>query len=217
MLVDYSPPVDPYLKIIYQDDYLVVCDKPSGLLSVRGKAEAHQDSLQARAERVWPHLGIVHRLDMSTSGLMIMALNKVALRDLNRQFQQRLTAKTYIAKVWGQLPAESGEVDLPLTVDWPNRPKQKVCFSSGKASKTLWKLLDFNGKISRVKLTPITGRSHQLRVHMAEIGHPIIGDKFYAHSEGFAAAPRLNLHAHQLELHHPVDEKLMTFVSPCPF
>lgn len=217
MLINYKPPLEPYLKIVYQDDHLVVCDKPSGLLSVKGKAAVHRDSLQARAERVWPQLGIVHRLDMSTSGLMVMALAKPALRHLNRQFQQRETVKSYVARVDGRLPSEVGEVNLPLIVDWPNRPKQKVCYKTGKASKTFWTVLAFDGNTSRVELMPVTGRSHQLRVHMAQIGHPILGDKFYAHEQAFNAAPRLNLHAQGLAFRHPANEQLMQFESPCPF
>ena len=216
-LLNYSPPTKPYLEIIYQDDSLVVFNKPSGLLSVRGKATEHQDSLQARAESVWPQVGVVHRLDMSTSGLMVMALNKDALRALNRQFQQRETEKCYQAIVWSKPKESSGTIELPLIVDWPNRPKQKVCFDQGKPSETRWQLLESDGEKSRVALIPITGRSHQLRVHMASIGHPILGDKFYAHQQAFELAPRLNLHAKSLSLTHPVSKKRLDFESPVPF
>ncbi|TQV88522.1 bifunctional tRNA pseudouridine(32) synthase/23S rRNA pseudouridine(746) synthase RluA [Aliikangiella coralliicola] len=217
MLLNYNPPTEPYLKILYQDEDIVVCDKPSGLLSVRGKAPEHQDSLQARANRVWPNLGIVHRLDMSTSGLMVMALNKPALRALSRQFQDRQTQKNYIANIWGEPDSAKGIVELPLICDWPNKPKQKVCFEKGKASKTLWRVLQQKGNQSRVELTPITGRTHQLRVHMAEIGHPILGDKFYAHQSAFDAAARLQLHAHKLTIFHPGTGEPLSFESPCPF
>ncbi len=213
----YNPPLQPYLDIIYQDDDILVCNKPSGLLSVRGKAEEHKDSLEARAQRVWPSLGIVHRLDMSTSGIMLMALNKPAHSSLARQFQNRETQKTYIAEVWGKPAAKQGIIELPLICDWPNRPKQMVCFDRGKASTTYWRLLSNSENTSRLELTPITGRSHQLRVHMLHLGHPIIGDKFYAHPDAFAAAPRLSLHAQFLSFKHPVSDEVMSFTSPCPF
>lgn len=217
MLLNYQPPTRPYLSVIYQDDDLVVCDKQSGLLSVRGKAPEHQDSLQSRCETVWPQLGIVHRLDMGTSGLMVMALNRFALSELSKQFQQRKTQKTYIANIWGIPKTTSGTIELPLIVDWPNRPKQKVCYQTGKSATTHWQLMQTFEDYSQVKLTPITGRSHQLRVHMAEMGHPILGDKFYASEDALAAAPRLNLHAYQLTLFHPTTRKSMTFTSSVTF
>ena len=217
MLLNYHPPIDPYLSIIYKDDDMLVCDKPSGLLSVRGKAAEHQDSLQARCESVWPELGIAHRLDMGTSGIMVMALNRQSLSELSKQFRERETQKTYIANIWGVPKDSSGTIELPLKVDWPNRPKQMVCHESGKSAKTHWKLLESQSNISRVELTPITGRSHQLRVHMAEIGHPILGDKFYAHADALAAAPRLNLHAHQLVIFHPKTLEQLIFTSEVPF
>ncbi|WP_196139743.1 RluA family pseudouridine synthase [Aliikangiella sp. G2MR2-5] len=217
MLLDYTPPIAPYLKILYRDDHLVVFDKPSGLLSVRGKARNHQDSLQFRAQLVWPEIGIVHRLDMSTSGIMLMALTRTALRELNRQFQQRETEKIYIARVWGRPETDSGEVNFPLIVDWPNRPKQKVCTETGKASSTRWRLLDSDGQASLLALYPITGRSHQLRVHMAEIGHPILGDKFYAHPQALQMADRLMLHAESLSFRHPDTGENFSIQSQCPF
>ncbi|WP_111980193.1 pseudouridine synthase [Algibacillus agarilyticus] len=213
----YNPPVQPYLTILYQDDDILVCNKPSGLLSVRGKAPEHQDSLEARAQRVWPTLGIVHRLDMSTSGIMLMALNKPAHRSLARQFQDRLTQKSYIACLWGQPQSTQGLVELPLICDWPQRPKQKVCFETGKASTTYWRVLSYDNGMTRVELTPITGRSHQLRVHMQQIGHAILGDKFYAKNAGFKAADRLQLHAEKLGFFHPVTEEWIEITEPCPF
>ncbi|MCW8875599.1 MAG: pseudouridine synthase [Kangiellaceae bacterium] len=197
-------------------------DKPSGLLSVRGKAPEHQDSLQYRAETVWPAIGVVHRLDMATSGIMIMALSKLALSELGKQFQHRQIYKKYIATVWGHPKSSEGKIELPLKVDWPNRPKQQVCFATGKPSETLWRCLSRDidpagNLISRIELTPITGRSHQLRVHLAQIGLPILGDKFYAHDEAFAAAPRLLLHAQSLTLRHPSNGELLRLKSACPF
>ncbi|AWB66883.1 RNA pseudouridine synthase [Saccharobesus litoralis] len=218
----YNPPLEPYLNILYADDDILVCDKPNGLLSVRGKAPEHQDSLEVRVKRVYPTVGIVHRLDMSTSGIMLMALNKPAHSALARQFQERQTSKTYIARLSGHPHSTQGIVELPLICDWPNRPKQKVCFESGKPSTTYWRLMDKGVdaqgfKFCRVALTPVTGRSHQLRVHMQQIGHAILGDKFYAEPDGFAAACRLQLHAEQLGFYHPVSHEWLDFNCPCPF
>lgn len=216
MLLTYQPPVTPYLDILYQDDDIVVLNKPSGLLSVPGKAAEHYDSLQSRVQRVWPLAAIVHRLDMATSGVMVMALHKDAQRELNRQFQHRLTAKIYQARVAGMVLADYGSIDLPLICDWPNRPKQKVCYEYGKASLTNFKVLSRSAIESRLQLEPVTGRSHQLRVHLQFIGHPILGDKFYANAEAPSAA-RLQLHACSLTLLHPRTQLSITFSANCPF
>ncbi|MGI5308042.1 bifunctional tRNA pseudouridine(32) synthase/23S rRNA pseudouridine(746) synthase RluA [Rheinheimera sp. WS51] len=213
----YSPPTEPYLDIIYQDQQLVVFNKPSGLLTVPGKAIEHKDSLEYRARLVWPEIRLVHRLDMSTSGIVIMALTADSQRQLNWQFQLRETQKHYIANVWGQLAANSGSIDLPLICDWPNRPKQKVCYQHGKPSLTHYQVISQNQDSSRILLTPITGRSHQLRVHMQWLGHPILGDKFYAHQAAFTKANRLQLHAEALTIRHPSSNKKMQFTCPCPF
>lgn len=217
MLFVYSPPTEPYLDIIYQDQQLVVFNKPSGLLTVPGKAIEHKDSLEYRARLVWPQIRLVHRLDMATSGIVIMALTADSQRQLNWQFQFRETKKHYIANVWGHLATNNGSIDLPLICDWPNRPKQKVCYEHGKASLTHYRVLNQDTDSSRVLLTPVTGRSHQLRVHMQWLGHPILGDKFYAHSQGFTAANRLQLHAESLTIMHPESKKEMQFSSHCPF
>lgn len=216
MLLEYQPPLWPYLDILYQDEQLVVLNKPSGLLSVPGKAPEHFDSLQYRVQRVWPQATVVHRLDMATSGVMVMALTKAAQRELNRQFQQRLTAKRYIALVQGQPQANIGSIELPLICDWPNRPKQKVCFEYGKPSLTHFRVLQRYSDYTRLELEPVTGRSHQLRVHMQAIGHPILGDKFYATAKT-PAAPRLQLHAAELMLWHPVSGTRLQFAAVCPF
>jgi tRNA pseudouridine32 synthase/23S rRNA pseudouridine746 synthase len=216
MLLEYQPPLWPYLDILYQDEELVVLNKPSGLLSVPGKAPEHFDSLQYRVQRVWPQATVVHRLDMATSGVMVMALTKAAQRELNRQFQQRLTAKRYIALVQGQPQANIGSIELPLICDWPNRPKQKVCFEYGKPSLTHFRVLQRYSEYSRLELEPVTGRSHQLRVHMQAIGHPILGDKFYA-SATTPVVPRLQLHAAELMLQHPVSGARLQFAAACPF
>ncbi|WP_160152199.1 pseudouridine synthase [Microbulbifer sp. ALW1] len=213
----YQPPLDPWLDTVYCDAQLLVLDKPSGLLTVPGRDPAHKDSLASRAQAEYPDALIVHRLDMDTSGLVVMARGADIHRQLSRLFQDREVEKSYLARVWGEPAADQGEVDLPLICDWPNRPRQKVCFESGKPSLTRWQKLDSDGKTSLLLLTPVTGRSHQLRVHMQSIGHPILGDPFYAHPEALAAAPRLLLHAQELGFEHPVLGKSMHFLcNPGP-
>lgn len=216
-LFDYRPPQQPYLDIVYQDNDIVVVNKPSGLLSVPGKAAEHWDCLEYRVKLVLPTARIVHRLDMATSGVMVLALHADAQRQLNRQFQMRQTHKEYIARVAGRVNADSGTICLPLICDWPNRPKQMVCYQRGKASVTHFKVLDRSENVSRLLLTPVTGRSHQLRVHMQMIGHAILGDKFYAEPATVVAADRLQLHAQLLTLHHPGSGKLSIFAVNCSF
>ncbi|MCD1125927.1 bifunctional tRNA pseudouridine(32) synthase/23S rRNA pseudouridine(746) synthase RluA [Jinshanibacter sp. LJY008] len=199
----YHPSQDPWLYILYQDEHIMVVNKPSGLLSVPGKAPEHNDSIMARIQRDFPDAESVHRLDMATSGVMVVALNKAAERELKRQFREREPKKSYIARVWGHLEKDEGLIDLPLICDWPNRPKQKVCYDTGKSAQTEYQVISRDDGSTRVKLMPITGRSHQLRVHMLAIGHPILGDKFYAHPEAKAMASRLQLHAQELCIHHP--------------
>ena len=163
-LLNYTPPLEPYLSILYQDNDIVVLDKPNGLLSVPGKAKEHADSLQTRVQRVFPTATVVHRLDMATSGLMVMAMNKAAHRHLSRQFELRQTQKTYQALIFGSPASNSGEIDLPLICDWPNRPKQMVDMQLGKKALTRWQLIERGEHSCRVELSPVTGRSHQLRV-----------------------------------------------------
>ena len=218
----YLPPMSPYLDIMYQDDDFIILNKASGILSVPGRLPEHQDCLQNRVQRVLPTATIVHRLDMATSGLMIMALNKPAHVAISRQFEQRKTKKTYLARVFGLIGLNEGSIDLPLICDWPNRPKQKVDHENGKQSLTHYRVLsqtDIVGKQAStlVELTPVTGRSHQLRVHMLALGHPILGDRLYASKEALAMKNRLQLHALNLSLFHPSTEQAMTFNAPCPF
>ena len=217
MLLNYNPPMTPYLSIVYQDDDLLIVNKPSGLLTVPGKDPKHADCLIARINRVFPTAKIVHRLDMATSGIICLAMHKEAHRNLSIQFQDRKTAKRYIARVFGKLEQETGSVDLPLICDWPNRPKQMVDHDNGKPSLTHFKVLEYEQSATRVELTPITGRSHQLRVHMLSLGHPILGDKLYAHPEAFAMAPRLQLHAEMLTLAHPVSGETLIFEAAPEF
>lgn len=214
--------MSPYLDIIYQDDDIVVLNKASGILSVPGRLPEHQDCLQNRVQRVLPTATVVHRLDMATSGVMIMALNKPAHVAISRQFEQRKTQKSYLARVWGLVEQSEGSVDLPLISDWPNRPKQKVDHENGKKSLTHYRVLSYKNSTDEqastfLELTPITGRSHQLRVHMLALGHPILGDKLYAPKDALIMRKRLQLHALTLSLFHPSTEQAITFNAPCPF
>ena len=217
MLLNYNPPMTPYLSIVYQDDDLLIVNKPSGLLTVPGKDPKHADCLIARVNRVFPNAKIVHRLDMATSGIICLAMHKEAHRNLSIQFQDRKTAKRYVARVFGKLEQQTGSVDLPLICDWPNRPKQMVDHDKGKPSLTHFKVLEHEAQATRVELTPITRRSHQLRVHMLSLGHPILGDRLYAHSEALALAPRLQLHAEMLSLTHPASDEKMVFEAAPEF
>ncbi len=215
--VEYEPPAQPYICIIHRDDDLLVVSKPSGLLSVPGKDPAHKDCMERRARKAHADALITHRLDMDTSGIMVMARNKAAQRHISRQFEQRQIKKTYMARVWGKPEKKGGRVDLPLICDWPNRPLQKVCYEHGKPSQTDWEVMQQDDSSALIKLTPLTGRSHQLRVHMMEIGHPILGDKFYAHDQALAASPRLALHASAITLRHPRNERVCTFCDDITF
>jgi len=211
----YAPPEGP-LSIIHEDQALLVVDKPSGLLSVPGKGEHLADCLLSRVQLVFPQALLVHRLDRDTSGIMIFALSRHAQRHLGLQFEKRQTKKTYAAIVSGHVGEKTGVVDLPLIVDWPNRPLQMVDHENGKQAITEWRVSRFDGPNTRMRLYPQTGRSHQLRVHMREIGHPIMGDPFYATGDARNAA-RLMLHAEELRLRHPEGGRGMRFRAKTPF
>lgn len=209
--------MEPFLDVVHQDDDLLVLNKPSGLLSVPGRVEAHKDCLETRAQSIYPTATTVHRLDMDTSGLLVMAMNKNAHRHMGLQFEKRMTRKTYMARIWGHPANDAGEVDLPLRCDWPSRPKQIVDHEQGRSSQTRWEVLEREEKTTLVMLTPITGRTHQLRVHMLELGYPIVGDRFYAEGEALSFALRLHLHAQTLEIRHPNGGEYNTFTAACPF
>ncbi len=213
----YNPPIDPILDIVHEDDEIIVLNKPSGLLSVPGKHEDHKDCLESRVQDSFAGASTIHRLDMDTSGLLVMARHKEAHRYIGYQFERRLTAKTYIACVLGIVKDDQGTVDLPLICDWPNRPKQKVDHEVGRSAQTHYEVIDRGDNETRVKLTPVTGRSHQLRVHMLALGHPILGDRFYGEGEALARAPRLMLHAKLLTIRHPGTKEMVTFEAPVPF
>ncbi|AVX03725.1 tRNA pseudouridine(32) synthase [Maritalea myrionectae] len=213
---DYRPPQDA-LNIVFEDDHLLVVDKPSGLLSVPGKAEHLWDCLEYRAQQYCPDARIIHRLDMDTSGILILAKNAAAHRHIGLQFERRHTSKIYQALAWGQAGRDEGLIDLPLRCDWPNRPLQIVDFANGKSAQTRYQVLQRNERTSRFDLFPITGRSHQLRVHLLALGHPILGDDFYAPAFVQAASDRLCLHARYLEIHHPIGGERISFGSEVPF
>ncbi len=213
--LNYTPPNDP-LDILHADHELLLVAKPSGLLSVPGKGPELADCLLARVQSAYPEALLVHRLDRDTSGVMVFALTPHAQRHLGLQFEKRQTKKTYVARIFGVLEEKTGTVDLPLIVDWPNRPRQMVDHANGKSAITDWRVVRKGEEETRVRLYPKTGRSHQLRVHMLALGHPILGDPFYA--EGAARDfPRLMLHSEQLRLRHPDGGKGMRITAKCPF
>lgn len=211
----YSPPDVP-LAVLYEDAEVLLVDKPSGLLSVPGKGPHLADCLLTRVQAAFPDALLVHRLDRDTSGVMIFALTPHAQRHLGLQFEKRMTKKTYVARVWGVASEKTGLVDLPLIVDWPNRPKQKVCLETGKPAQTEWRVLKNEGATARMRLVPKTGRSHQLRVHMQSLGHPILGDPFYATGEA-RDFPRLMLHSEELRFKHPNGGRSIKIRAPAPF
>ncbi|MDF9391704.1 MULTISPECIES: RluA family pseudouridine synthase [Methylococcus] len=211
------------MELIHADAALLVLSKPSGLLAVPGRGPAKQDCLSGRAQARYPDALIVHRLDMATSGLMVMARGPAAQRVLSQAFACREVLKRYEAVVHGILEAppdsEDGwsRIDLPLVLDWPNRPLQKVDPLHGKPSLTRWRILGRETDATRVELEPVTGRSHQLRVHLAALGHPILGDPLYGHEAARFRAGRLLLHAKTLGLSHPESGEWLAFESPVPF
>jgi tRNA pseudouridine32 synthase/23S rRNA pseudouridine746 synthase len=216
-MTEYNPPREPWVDIVIEDEDILVVNKPSGLLSVPGRLAEHYDSMWSRVIETYPDAQVVHRLDMATSGLMLMAKHKEAERSLKKQFQYRLTHKVYYARVWGQVEQQEGEIDLPLRCDWENRPRQMVCFEHGKPSQTRYEVVKREAQTTVVRLLPITGRSHQLRVHMQALGHPIVGDEFYSEGEAFDYSDRLELHAAELSFYHPATQKLESAFVPCDF
>ena len=217
-LIEYNPPQEPWLDLVYRDDYIAVVNKPSGLLSVPGNQPQYYDSAMSRVKEKYGFCEPAHRLDMATSGILLFALSKAADRELKRQFREREPKKYYQALVWGHVDQDHGVVELPLICDWENRPRQKICFERGKRAVTFYDVLQrYPNNTTRVKLTPITGRSHQLRLHMLALGHPILGDKFYAHPQAKALSPRLCLHAESLQIQHPITGETMEFTAPIGF
>ena len=249
VLKDYNPP-PMELKILYEDERLLALSKPSGLLSVPGIGADRADCLAKRIAEKYPEALVIHRLDMDTSGVFLMARDKKAQGNIGKQFEQRRVSKTYIADIWGVPEESSGLIDLPLRCDWENRPLHMVCHEHGKPAQTKWELLevrtlaslreaqrrsnpepqtglprradgpprnDDEMKIARLKLEPITGRTHQLRVHLKAIGFPIVGDAFYAPDDAYEASTRMHLHAHTLTFHHPDTGHKMTITDEVGF
>jgi tRNA pseudouridine32 synthase/23S rRNA pseudouridine746 synthase len=218
-LIDYHPPAHTGLQILYQDDSLIVVDKPAGLLSVPGRGADKQDCMISRVQTEFPDALTVHRLDMGTSGIMVIARGKAMERALSILFQTRQVHKRYVAVVAGQVAEACGEINLPLITDWPNRPRQIVSFELGKPSSTRYQVLeqDAVANTTRVELEPITGRTHQLRVHLQALEHPILGDELYASAEILAQAPRLLLHAACIHFPHPQSGTILTIRSAIPF
>ena len=216
MAFKYNPP-DLSIDILYHDRNIIVVNKPSGLLSVPGKGELLKDCLISRLQKVFPDALLVHRLDLETSGVMLFALTPYAQRHLGLQFEKRQVKKTYIANVWGNVENKTGEIEAPIIVDWPNRPRQKICWETGKSAFTKWRVLRKNKLSTRLRLMPTTGRSHQLRVHMLSIGHVILGDKLYAKGEALKASERLQLHSESIKIRHPEGGKGIVFKSRNPF
>jgi tRNA pseudouridine32 synthase / 23S rRNA pseudouridine746 synthase len=210
----YDPPDTP-LQFVHEDAQVLVLDKPAGLLTVPGKLEGRQDSLLTRLQAArWDAL-LVHRLDCDTSGVIIFARTKQSQGFLGQEFEQRRAQKTYIARVHGRIADDNGTIDLPIGSDWEYRPRQKVR-PDGKPALTDWQVVDRSADETRVRLTPHTGRSHQLRVHMLALGHPIVGDQIYAPDRS-RDHPRLMLHAETLSLHHPATRQRVSFAVPVPF
>lgn len=207
------------IDILYQDEYLIAINKPAGLLSVPGRGPQNQDCAISRVQQQFPNSRIIHRLDMATSGILLIAQNVESLRAFSKLFEKREIYKRYIAVVDGRPNSDEGEVNLPLICDWPNRPKQKVCHETGKSAQTAFRVLEYNREHNhtRLELIPLTGRSHQLRVHMMSLGHPILGDEFYGTEQSRKGANRLLLHAAELEFIHPFTGCAMKLEKPAEF
>lgn len=215
---NYDPPLIPFLDILYEDSDIMVVNKPATILSVPGKLKQHHDSILARVKSIYPEAFAVHRLDYGTSGVLVVGLNKPAISNLGKQFISRQVSKVYVAWVDGKLEG-TGAVDLPLILDLENRPFQKVDFTVGKPALTYYQALCYDAArdCSLVRLYPKTGRSHQLRVHMQQLGHSILGDHLYADDRVYEAVPHLNLHAALLRFKHPTTDEWMQFCAPAPF
>jgi tRNA pseudouridine32 synthase/23S rRNA pseudouridine746 synthase len=205
------------VTILFQDFDIIIVDKDPDLLSVPGRGVEKLDSVYHRLTLQFEEVHIVHRLDMATSGIMVFARHKEALRHIQQQFQHRQTEKSYQAIIAGRLTPTEGAINLPMRCDWPNRPKQMVCYEFGKKSLTRWRVMSHYENSTRVELIPKTGRSHQLRIHCNALGHPILGDNLYGTTESQTATEHLCLHAQSLSFKHPTTLKRLTFTSSAPF
>ena len=213
------PKCNENIVVLYEDDHVLLVNKPAFLLSMPGRHPANKDSLITRIQQQYPDAHLVHRLDLDTSGIMIVPIRRSALSHIAKQFQDRLVRKTYQAVLDGLVSDDYGSIDLPIAKDWANRPLQKICHENGKPSLTHFRVLmrDTRNKQTRVEFTPVTGRSHQLRLHSQAIGHPILGCDLYAHDAAFHASKRLMLHAVGIAFIHPRTGRTLEACSPCPF
>ncbi|MCP4266790.1 MAG: RluA family pseudouridine synthase [Candidatus Brocadiaceae bacterium] len=207
------PPPIGDIEYVYNDKHIIIVEKPANMLSVPGRTPDKQDCLIHRVQKRFQEARIVHRLDFSTSGLMVIAQNPESHRKLSRQFEKRETEKTYVAEVYGQPQETSGELNLPLRCDWERRPLQIIDYELGKKAQTFWQIIERLEKSCLVELLPTTGRTHQLRVHMQAMGHPILGDELYAHKTAHSMSNRLCLHAKELIITHPTENNRITFSS----
>ncbi len=211
---DLPPYIVPHsqeeIRILYQDHDLLLVRKPDLLLSIPGRHPLNKDCLITRLQVDYPSASIVHRLDLDTSGIMIIPLNKPTHANISRQFQERKVEKSYHAVVFGEVEADTGKVELPIRCDWERRPLQMIDHERGKYALTHYQVLERRGDRTRLLLKPVTGRSHQLRIHMRELGHPILGCDMYAHEKALAMADRLLLHATTIGFEHPTTGKWLT-------
>jgi tRNA pseudouridine32 synthase/23S rRNA pseudouridine746 synthase len=205
------------LKIVFQDERLLAIDKLSGLLAVPGLGPENQENLAHQVQQQFPRALVVHRLDRDTSGLILFALDPQSQRHLSRQFQERLVEKRYIGVVHGRLENESGRIELPLRRDFANPPRHRVDPVHGRMAVTDWRVLRRQPDRTRLELTPLTGRSHQLRIHMQQLGHPILGDNLYAGPDALVMADRLLLHAERIMIEHPSTGWRLCLTANCPF
>ena len=214
-----APPCFDEINILYQDEHLLLIEKPSGLLSLSGKHPLNKDSVHFRLVESFPSATLLHRLDFGTSGIMVVALNKSVNGHITKQFQSRSVNKTYTALLHGHVGPDQGCIDFPIAKDKPNFPLQKICYETGKPAQSNYQVVErlAHPFSSRVIFTPGSGRTHQLRIHSQQIGHPILGCDLYAHDEAFAMAKRLQLHATTLEFVHPVHQEKIKGHSACPF
>jgi tRNA pseudouridine32 synthase/23S rRNA pseudouridine746 synthase len=214
-----APPCHEEISILFQDEHLLLISKPSGLLSLSGKNPLNKDSVHFRLVQDFPTATLLHRLDFGTSGIMIVALNKSVNAEVGKQFQLGLVNKTYTAILYGHLTEDIGLIEYPIAKDPENFPLQKICYATGKKAITQYQVIERleNPLRTRVLFVPITGRTHQLRIHSREYGHPILGCDLYNNAESFFMAERLLLHATSIEFIHPVTRKNIQGVCPCPF
>ena len=208
---------DDDLLIHYRDAHLLVLEKPSGLLSVPGRGPDLQDCLSSRIQTRFPTARVVHRLDRDTSGLMIMALDKASQRNISLQFEERKVRKIYECIVQGTPAQHSGCITLPIGRDLTRPPRYKIDHENGRFSETSWSVLKNYDNTTRLQIEPLTGRSHQIRLHLASIDHPILGDPLYADATAFEAADRLLLHAREIQFSHPLTGNIVSWQSSCPF